>query len=54
MACEVADVDACADLARERGFTVTDPAPGVLPGTRITRFDPAEMAGLALQLLQYV
>jgi catechol 2,3-dioxygenase-like lactoylglutathione lyase family enzyme len=54
MACEVADVDACADLARERGFTVTDPAPGLLPGTRITRFDPAEMAGLALQLLQYV
>jgi catechol 2,3-dioxygenase-like lactoylglutathione lyase family enzyme len=54
MACEVDDLGACVGLARQRGFTVSDPAPGVLPGTAVARFDPKEMAGLTLELLEYV
>jgi catechol 2,3-dioxygenase-like lactoylglutathione lyase family enzyme len=54
MACQVDDLAACVTLARQRGFTVSDPAPGVLPETAVARFDPREMAGLTLQLLAYV
>jgi catechol 2,3-dioxygenase-like lactoylglutathione lyase family enzyme len=54
IACEVDDVTACAALARERGFTASDPAPGVLPGTSLSRIPPDELAGLSLQLLEYV
>lgn len=51
---EVADLDASVAHARSRGFTVTDPAPGFLPGTRTATVAADELAGLALQLLQYV
>jgi catechol 2,3-dioxygenase-like lactoylglutathione lyase family enzyme len=51
---EVPDLDAAVALARERGFTPSDPATGVLPGTRTATIPGSELAGLALQLLQYV
>jgi hypothetical protein len=40
--------------AQAAGFTVTDPATGVLPGTRIATVQGSELAGLNMQLLQYV
>jgi catechol 2,3-dioxygenase-like lactoylglutathione lyase family enzyme len=51
---EVPDLAAAVRQARAAGFTVTDPAPGPLPGTHITSIPPAELSGLTLQLLQYV
>jgi catechol 2,3-dioxygenase-like lactoylglutathione lyase family enzyme len=51
---EVTDLAAAVRQAREAGFTVADPAPGPLPGTHIATVPPAELSGLALQLLQYV
>lgn len=51
---EVADLDAAVALARAAGFTVTDPAAGVLPGTRIATAQGADLAGVNMQLLQYV
>jgi len=54
VACEVPDAAAAAAVARGRGFRPTDPAPGALPGTLVSRIDAAELGGLGLQLLQYV
>jgi len=54
VACEVEDVHASVAMARERGFTVPDPGPGALPGTLVAIISPEELAGLSLQLLQYV
>ncbi|MBI2766905.1 MAG: VOC family protein [Chloroflexi bacterium] len=51
---EVADLASAVALARERGFTPSDPGPGPLPGTRTATIPPAECSGLALQLLQHV
>jgi catechol 2,3-dioxygenase-like lactoylglutathione lyase family enzyme len=51
---EVPDLAAAVRQARSAGFTVTDPAPGPLPGTHIATIPPAELIGLTLQLLQYV
>lgn len=41
-------------LARERGFSCTAPAPGVLPGTLRAEIPAVELGGLAMQLLEYV
>jgi hypothetical protein len=49
----VANLDEAVALARQAGFTVPDPAPGPLPGTRITTIPGAELAGVNMQLLQY-
>ena len=54
MSLEVPDLAAAVAQARSAGFTVPDPAPGPLPGTIIATVPPGEMAGLSLQLLQYV
>jgi hypothetical protein len=54
IACEVDDVTVCVAQARDRGFTVPDPAPGFLPGTMTATIAPDEVAGLAIQLLEYV
>jgi hypothetical protein len=54
VACEVADIGAAVAHARERGFTAPDPAPGALPGTLTSTVPGNELAGLNLQLLQYV
>ncbi|MFN0094594.1 MAG: VOC family protein [Dehalococcoidia bacterium] len=51
---EVPDLAAAVALARERGFTLPDPAGGVLPGTRVSTISPDQMGGLSLQLLEYV
>ncbi len=51
---EVPNLDTAVALARERGFTVPDGAVGVLPGTRVATIPPAELSGMALQLLEYV
>lgn len=51
---EVADLDAAVALARSAGVTVTDPAVGVLPGTRVATAQGADLAGVNMQLLQYV
>jgi catechol 2,3-dioxygenase-like lactoylglutathione lyase family enzyme len=51
---EVADLDEAVRLARAAGFTVADPAPGPLPGTRIATIQGSELAGVNMQLLQYL
>jgi hypothetical protein len=51
---EVDDLEAAMGQARAAGFTVTDPAAGPLPGTRIATIDGAALAGVNMQLLQYV
>lgn len=47
-------LDNAVDLARGRGFTVSDPEPGVIPGTRRASIPAGELAGLGMQLLEYV
>jgi catechol 2,3-dioxygenase-like lactoylglutathione lyase family enzyme len=51
---EVADLSGAVAQARAAGFTVSDPAPGLLPGTHIATIQGGELAGLNMQLLQYV
>ena len=51
---QVQDLDSAVAHARAAGFTVTDPAVGVLPGTRIATVQGGELAGVNLQMLQYV
>lgn len=51
---EVPDLDASVALARERGFTMPEGAPGVLPGTRTSMASGDQLAGLGLQLLEYM
>jgi catechol 2,3-dioxygenase-like lactoylglutathione lyase family enzyme len=51
---EVADLEVAVRLARAAGFTVAEPAPGPLPGTRIATIQGSELAGVNMQLLQYV
>lgn len=41
-------------LARERGFIPSDPATGVLPGTRIATIPAQQLGGVNMQLLEYV
>jgi hypothetical protein len=50
---EVDDLPAAVALARKAGFTVPDPATGVLPGTCTATIPAAELGGVAMQLLQY-
>ena len=51
---EVDDLDVAVRQARGAGFTVPDPAPGPLPGTRIATIPGSELAGINMQLLEYV
>jgi catechol 2,3-dioxygenase-like lactoylglutathione lyase family enzyme len=51
---EVTDLGGAVRQARVAGFTVPDPAAGVLPGTRVATVPGAELAGVNMQLLQYV
>ncbi|MFO0866841.1 MAG: VOC family protein [Gemmataceae bacterium] len=51
---EVANVDAAVAQARAAGFDVADAALGVLPGTRIATVPGTALAGINMQLLQYV
>jgi catechol 2,3-dioxygenase-like lactoylglutathione lyase family enzyme len=54
VAFEVDGLDDAVTLARDRGFTVTDPAAGVLPGTRTATIPGDQLSGMAMQLLEYV
>lgn len=47
-------LDDAVALARERGFTASDPEPGVIPGTRRATIAANELGGAAMQLLEYV
>ena len=51
---EVDDLAAAVAQARAAGFTVPDPAIGVLPGTRTATIPAVELGGVAMQLLEYV
>jgi len=51
---EVPDLEAAVALARERGFNPSEPNTGILPGTRVATIPGAELAGMGLQMLQYV
>jgi hypothetical protein len=51
---EVAGLDDAVALARGAGFAATDPAAGVLPGTRTATIQGADLAGVNVQPLEYV
>ncbi len=51
---EVPNLDESVKLARERGFTPSEPATGILPGTRTATIPAGELSGMGLQLLEYV
>ncbi len=53
MSLEVADLNAAVAQARSAGFTIPDPAKGVLPGTIVATITADQTSGLAVQLLQY-
>ncbi|MFN0146287.1 MAG: hypothetical protein ACKVT1_07240, partial [Dehalococcoidia bacterium] len=50
---EVANLDAAVEIARARGFTAADGAPGVLPRSRTSTISPDQLSGLALQLIEF-
>ena len=47
-------LDDAVRLAGSRGFTVSEPEAGVIPGTRRASIPAAELGGLGMQLLEYV
>jgi catechol 2,3-dioxygenase-like lactoylglutathione lyase family enzyme len=51
---EVANLDASVEMARARGFSPSEPSKGVLPGTRVSSIPGSELAGVGMQLLEYV
>ncbi len=51
---EVDDLDSAVALARERGFSPSEPVEGILPGTRVATIPGTELAGVGMQLLEYV
>lgn len=51
---EVPDLERAVALAGAAGFSPSGPAPGPLPGTRISTIPGPELAGVNMQLLQYV
>jgi len=53
LAFEVADLDAGVAALRAAGIGVSDPAPGVLPASRVARITPSDACGVAAQLLQF-
>jgi catechol 2,3-dioxygenase-like lactoylglutathione lyase family enzyme len=54
IAVEVPDLVQAIAEARAAGFTLSDPTTGVLPGTRTATISADQLAGLGLQLLEYV
>jgi len=47
-------LDDAVALARECGFSPSDPEAGVIPGTRRSTIPAAELGGIGMQLLEYV
>ncbi len=50
---EVADLDAVVSQVRAVGFELPDPAPGVLPRSRVSTVSADQLGGLALQLIAF-
>lgn len=50
---EVSDMADAVARARTAGFSVADPSPGTLPGTRVTMIPAEALGGLRVQLLEY-
>lgn len=50
---EVADLDGAVAIARANGFALAEPAPGVLPNSRVSVVSPDQLGGLALQLIEF-
>lgn len=51
---EVGKLEEVVQMAREKGFTLPDPAPGALPGTRTATISNDQLGGFALQLLEKI
>ncbi|MEX0683407.1 MAG: VOC family protein [Dehalococcoidia bacterium] len=51
---EVADLGGAVAIARDRGFHASEPEPAAVPGARVSRIPAAELAGLEMELVQYV
>ena len=47
-------LDEAVALARERGFSPSEPEAGVIPGTRRSTIPGAELGGIGMQLLEYL
>ena len=47
-------LDEAVHLARSRGFTISEPEAGAIPGTRRASIPAVELGGLGMQLLEYV
>ena len=49
---EVDDLDAAVAYLREKGARVSDPEPGIWPGSRVARVSQASAHGVSLQLIE--
>lgn len=49
---QIDDLDATVAALRARGLPVSDPEPGVIPGTRVARIPRAQAFGVAVQLIE--
>lgn len=49
---EVDDLDAAVAYLREKGARVSDPEPGIWPGSRVARVSRESAHGVSLQLIQ--
>ncbi len=49
---EVDDLDGAAGYLRGKGARVSDPEPGIWPGSRVARVSQASTHGVSLQLIQ--
>jgi methylmalonyl-CoA/ethylmalonyl-CoA epimerase len=52
LAFEVEDLDGAVRELRDKGVTVSDPEPGVFPGTRVARIPRDTAHGVAIQLIE--
>ena len=52
MSLEVADLDAAVRELRGKGVSLSDIEPGLLPNSRVARFDANSAHGVALQLIE--
>lgn len=49
----VTDLPGAVASLRAAGLSLSDPAPGVLPGSQVARIDPASACGVAAQLISF-
>lgn len=53
LAFQTDDLDAAFKALKAAGIAVTEPAPGVLPNSRVARVEPAAACGVPVQFLQF-